>query len=402
MSLISDRISKNIKPSPTLLAQAKANELKSKGFPIISLATGEPDFDTPINIKEAAIKAMNDGYTKYTPSGGFKETKEAIIRKFKRENNLQYELKEVCVNSGAKQTIYNAMMATLNPKDEVIIISPFWVSYPEIVKISGGTPVIVNTDPDNGFKLDTDIIEQAITADTKWIIINSPNNPSGLVYGQEELKNLANMLLKYPHVHILSDDIYEHLIYDNLKFYNIAEIEPKLKNRTLTVNGLSKSYAMTGWRIGYCGGPAELIEAMSTIQSQSTSCPSSISQIATIEALDGNQNHIKENNEIYLKRRNLTAKLINQIPDLKCNIPNGAFYLFVDCRALFGKKTPDGKTLNNSIDVVDYLLEKSFVATVAGSPFGAEGFFRISYAIEEEKLEEACKRIGEACKILLA
>jgi len=400
MSLISDRISKNIKPSPTLMAQSKANELKAKGFPILSLASGEPDFDTPLHIRKAAEQAMNSGYTRYTPSGGLKETKEAIIRKFSRENKLEYTLNEVCLNSGAKQTVYNAMMATLNPDEEVIIISPFWVSYPEIVKLAGGKPVIVNMNPDKGFHLDENIIERAITDKTKWIIINSPNNPSGLIYSYEELKALASMLLKYPHVNIISDDIYEHLVYDNAEFHTIAAVEPKIKSRVLTINGLSKAYAMTGWRIGYCGGSAELIKAMSVIQSQSTSCPNSISQMAAIEALDGPQNHIKESNKEFAKRRNLTSQLINQIPGLKCNIPKGAFYLFVDCRDLFGKKTPNGKVLNSSVDIAEYFLEQVYVVVIAGSPFGAEGFIRVSYTTSEEQLTKSCAKIKEACELL--
>jgi aspartate aminotransferase len=400
MSLVSDRITKNIKPSPTLMTEVRAAELRERGFPVISLGTGEPDFATPLHIREAAIVAMNNGYTKYTPSGGLKEIKNAIISKFKRENNIEYAFNEVCVNSGAKQTIYNALMATLNPEEEVIIVAPYWVSYPEMVKLAGGKPVIVNCNAAERFGLDVVAIEKAITSKTKWIMLNSPNNPSGVVYSYDELRKLADMLLRYEHVYVLSDDIYEHLVYDDVKFYTIAQVEPKLKSRTLTVNGVSKAYAMTGWRIGYCGGPAELIKAMTTIQSQSTSNPCSISQMAAANALDGPQGHIQENNKVFVARRNMTANLINQMPGLKCDLPHGAFYLFVDCRGLFTKKTPQGNILKDSIEVANYFIEQAYVAVVAGSPFGVEGFFRISYATSSENLQESCKRLKLACEKL--
>jgi aspartate aminotransferase len=401
MSFISENITKNIKPSLTLLVDAKANELRAKGYKVISLAIGEPDFDTPENIKLAAIEAINKGYTKYTAAGGAPELKAAIANKFKRENNIEYNANEICVSAGAKQVIYNAFMATLNPEDEVIILAPFWVSYPEMVKISGGIPVIVDAEKERGFCLNIERIEKAITAKTKWLMINSPSNPSGYVYSYNELRLLADMLLKYDHVHVLSDDIYEHLIYDDEKFYTLAEVEPKLKSRVLTVNGVSKTYAMTGWRIGYGAGSAELIKAMGIVQSQSTSGACSISQMAAVEALNGNQDFLLERNEIYKVRRNMVAQELNDIEGLKCDIPKGAFYLFVDCSKLFGKKTPQGKILSDSNDVAAYFMDQVYVAVVAGSSFGADGYFRISYATSEVNLVEGCKRIKEACSVLI-
>ena len=400
MSIISDNIKNNIKPSLTLLVDAKANELKAQGYSIISLGIGEPDFDTPINIKNAAIKAINDGYTKYTAAGGVKELKEAIINKFKRENNLEYKLNEIIVSSGAKQVIYNAFMATINPGDEVIIISPYWVSDPEMVKIANGVPIIINSDYKKDFTLVLEEIEKSITPQTKWLMINSPNNPCGSVYGYNELKALANMILKYDNIHILSDDIYEHLTYDDEKFFTLAEIEPSLKNRILTVNGLSKTYAMTGWRIGYGAGSAELIKAMVIVQSQSTSGACSISQMAAIEALNGTQDFIKERNIIFKSRRDMVAEKLNKVQGLKCNKPKGSFYLFVNCFGLFGKKTQNGQILENSNDVATYLLEKAHIAVVSGSAFGVEGYFRISYATSEENLIESCRKIKEACDLL--
>lgn len=397
MGLVSNNILYNIKASPTLMAEARANELKVQGYPVISLCTGEPDFDTPENIKLAAIEAINQGYTKYTPAGGFKDLKEAIINKFKRENNIDYALNEVCASSGAKQVIYNALMASLNPGDEVIIPVPYWVSYPEMVKIAGGKPIILES---NDFSLDVKKIEKAITSKTKWLMINSPNNPSGIVYSYEKLRELADMLLKYEHVYILSDDIYEHLIYDNAKFHTLAAVEPELKNRILTVNGFSKTYAMTGWRLGYAGGPAELIKAMSTIQTQSTSSPCSISQKAGVAALNGSQDFVVKSREIFKSRRNMVYEYINKITGLKCDMPEGAFYIFIDCSGLFGKKTPKGSVLHTSNDVVAYWLDQVYLAVVDGAPFGAEGYLRISYATSDANLLEACKRMKEACEIL--
>lgn len=397
MGLIAENILNNIKPSPTLMAESKARELKEQGIPVISLCTGEPDFDTPDYIKKAAIEAINDGYTKYTASGGVKVLREAIVAKFKRENNLDYNINEVCVCSGAKQVIYNALLASINSGEEVIIPTPYWVSYPEMVKIVGGVPVVVDC---KNLSLDIDAIEKAITLKTKWLMINSPNNPSGLVYSREELRALADMLLKYPHVYVLSDDIYEHLIYDQSKFHTLVEIEPALRDRVLIVNGVSKTYAMTGWRIGYAAGPAELIKIMSTVQSQSTSSPCSISQMAAAAALNGPQDFVKTAKEAYDNRRRKTCELINKIPGLSCNLPQGAFYIFINCRALFGKKTPNGSILQNSDDVVGYLLDTVYLAVVSGKPFGGDGYLRISYATGEANLLEACKRLMEACKLL--
>lgn len=400
MSLVSEYLSKNIKPSSILMIETKARELKAQGQPIISLGTGEPDFDTPEYIKIAAIDAINKGYTKYTPSGGLNELKLAIQTKFKRENNLEYDLDEISASSGAKQVIYNALMASLNPGEEVLILAPYWVSYPEMVKIARGTPVIVELDSKNNFKLDINKIETSITAKTKWLLLNSPNNPCGTVYDQDELKALANMLLKHPHIYILTDDIYEHLVYDNCKFHTLAQVEPKLKSRILTVNGVSKTYAMTGWRIGYCGGPAELIKAMTTMQTQTTSSPCSISQMAAAAALSGPQDFIKETTKIYHARRNKVVTLLNQVDGLKCHLAQGAFYLLIHCSDLFGKKTPSGKIIKNSHDIANYLLEHADVAVVPGEAFGIEGFFRISYAINEKNLIEACERIKLACEKL--
>lgn len=400
MNLISELLSKHLKPSPTFMAENKAREMKAKGFPVISLSTGEPDFDTPEYIRVAAVDAMNKGYTRYTPSGGLKEIKLAIQKKFKHENSLDYSLNEICVSSGAKQIIYNALMASVNPGDEVIIIAPYWVSYPEMVKIPGGIPIIVELDPRDNFKLNINKIEKAITQKTKWLFINSPNNPCGSVYSYDELRNLADMLVKYPDVHVLTDDIYEHLIYDENKFYTLAQVEPKLKSRVLTVNGVSKAYAMTGWRIGYCGGPEELIQAMSTIQTQTTSSPCSVSQMAAAAALSGSQDFIINCNNIYQNRRNSVVDLLNAVPGLSCNSPHGAFYLFVNCSGIFSKKTANGKILINSQDVADYLLEQVYVAVVPGRAFGLEGFFRISFATSEQNLIEACERIHKACTVL--
>ncbi len=397
MELISNNLKNNIKPSPTLIATAKANELKARGYPVISLCAGEPDFNTPEHIKRAGIDAINQGYTKYTAAGGGDELKAAITNKFKRENNLSYKLNEVCASSGAKQTIFNAFMATLNPGDEVIIPVPHWVSYPEMVKIAGGNPVILKG---KNFNLDIQEIEKSITSKTKWMMINSPSNPSGITYSKQALRDLADLLLKHKNIHVLSDDIYEHLVYDQTKFYNLAQIEPKLKDRILIVNGLSKTYAMTGWRIGYAAGPASLIKAMTTIQSQSTSSPCSISQKAGIAALNGPQDFIEKTRKIFTRRRNIAHQFVNEIPGLKCDLPQGTFYMFINCSDLFGKKTPDGKIINNSNDFVIYLLEQVYLAVVDGTAFGVEGFFRISYATSDEQLRKGCELMKKACEML--
>ncbi len=399
MSFLANSLS-NIKPSPTIAISMKAAELKASGKDIISLGMGEPDFDTPDHIKETAIKAINKGDTKYTAVDGTASLKKAIIEKFKRENGLEYKASEICVSTGAKQVIYNALVATLNAGDEVIIPAPYWVSYPDMVLLAGGTPVIVNSGAETNFKISPKDLEAKITPKTKWIILNSPSNPTGACYLASDLKALAEVLLRHPQVHIMADDIYEHLIFDNLKFATISEVEPKLKDRTLIVNGVSKAYSMTGWRIGYGAGPEKLLKAMSMIQSQSTSSPCSISQAASVEALSATHAYLKTNAEIFQKRRDKVVSMLNAIDGIECNVPNGAFYVFPSCLGLFGKKTPAGKVILNDSDFVTYLLEEVLVAVVPGSAFGLEGFFRISYAASDEFLENAMQRISEACKKL--
>lgn len=396
MSFLSHLLS-NIKPSPTIAVSTKAAELKAQGKDIISLGMGEPDFDTPENIKQAAIKAIIRGETKYTAVDGSPALKKAIIEKFKRENNLEYKSSEISVSTGAKQVIYNALIATLNQGDEVIIPAPYWVSYPDMVLLGNGTPVIVESLAKNNFKILPSDLEAKITAKTKWLILNSPSNPTGACYSEKELHAIAEVLLRYPHVHILSDDIYEHLIFDNLKFATIASIEPKLKERCLVVNGVSKSYAMTGWRIGYGAGSEKLIKAMGIIQSQSTSCPSSVSQAASIEALSGTQDFIKPNALLFQKRRDTVVEMLNKIEGVECNTPNGAFYVFPSCSGLYGKKTPSGNIIKDDNDFASYLLDEALVAVVPGIAFGAKDFFRISYAASDEFLKDSMKRIADAC-----
>ncbi len=399
MSFLANSLS-NIKPSPTIAVAMKAAELKAQGKDIISLGMGEPDFDTPENIKEAAISAIKKGDTKYTAVDGTAALKKAIIAKFKRENNLEYKPSEITVGTGAKQVIYNALMATLNAGDEVLIQAPYWVSYPDMVLLAGGTPVIVSSTAENNFKITPQNLAAKITPQTKWLILNSPSNPTGACYSAEDLRALADILLQHPHVYILADDIYEHLIFDGLKFATIAEVEPLLKARTLVVNGVSKAYAMTGWRIGYAGGPENLIKAMSTIQSQSTSSPSSISQAAAVEALNGPQDYITSSRKVFEQRRNMVVSTLNAISGIHCNVPNGAFYVFPSCTGLFGKVTEAGKKIENDNDFAAYLLEEALVAVVPGIAFGAFGHFRISYAASEEFLQNAMQRIADACKKL--
>ncbi len=344
MSLLAKSLS-NIKPSPTIAVAGKASELKAQGFDIISLGMGEPDFDTPENIKQAGIKAIQNGETKYTAVDGTPALKKAIIAKLKRENNLEYKISEISVSTGAKQVIYNALIATLNPEDEVIIPAPYWVSYPDMVLLGSGVPVIAESFEKDNFKISPRELESKITKKTKWLILNSPSNPTGACYSESELRALADVLLRHPQVHILSDDIYEHLIFDDLKFATIASVEPKLKERTLVVNGVSKSYAMTGWRIGFGAGPEKLIKAMGIIQSQSTSCPSSISQSAALEAYNGTQEFIKPNAILFQKRRDMVVEMLNKIDGINCNTPNGAFYVFPSCKGLYGKKLRKVKKL---------------------------------------------------------
>ena len=392
MSIISERL-KVIKPSPTIAVTTKARELKAAGKNVIGLGAGEPDFDTRINIKDAAITAINNGETKYTAVDGTPELKAAIKQKFAKENNISYEANEISVGTGAKQVLYNTFMASLNEGDEVIIPAPYWVSYPDIILLSGGTPIIVECGLKQNFKITPKQLEDNITSKTKWLILNSPSNPTGAAYTKDELTELANILKKHPNIYILSDDIYEHIVYDDFKFTTIAEIAPELKERTITLNGVSKAYSMTGWRIGFAGGNKDLIKAISIIQSQSTSNPSSISQAAAIEALNGPQEYIKENALMFQGRRDLVLNRLNDTPGLSTFKPQGAFYVFPYCADLFGKKTPKGEVIKNSTELAGYLLEDALVAVVPGSAFGTEGYFRISYATSNELLEQACERI---------
>ena len=398
MSIISDSL-KRIKPSPTIAVSTKARELKAAGKDVIGLGAGEPDFDTPQNIKEVAIKAIKDGDTKYTAVDGTPALKKAIIEKFKRENNLDYLGDQITVGAGGKHVIYNAMMATLNEGDEVIIPAPYWVSYPDIVLLTGAKPVIIKCSEDQGFKLKPKDLENTITNKTKWLILNSPSNPTGASYSENEIRNLAEVLKKNSNVHILSDDIYEHVSYEGFKFFTIAQI-PELKERVLTMNGVSKSYAMTGWRIGYAAGPKEIIKAIAKIQSQSTSNPSSVSQAAAVEALSGKQDFISERSKAFQERRDFVVSELNKINGINCLKPEGAFYVFPSCKGLIGKKDKNGKKLENDTDFVQSLLENNNVAVVQGSAFGLEGFFRISYATSMENLEKAMSRIKEFCESL--
>jgi aspartate aminotransferase len=386
-----------VKPSATIAVTDKARALKAAGRNVIGLGAGEPDFDTPANIKLAAIHAIEAGKTKYTDVGGIPELKAAIIAKFQRENGLTYAPNQVVVSTGGKQVLYNALMATINPGDEVIIPAPYWVSYPEMVALAGGEPVPVVCTAEFGFKLQPAALEAAITPKTKWIILNSPSNPTGAAYSRAELKALTDVLVKHPHVWIMTDDMYEHLVYDDFAFFTPAQIEPKLFDRTLTVNGVSKAYSMTGWRIGYAGGPAELIKAMTTIQSQSTSNPSSISQWAAVEALNGPQDFIPVNNETFKERRDLVVSMLNQAKGISCPRPQGAFYVYPSCAGTIGKTSPTGKVIANDEDFVTELLETEGVAVVQGSAFGLGPAFRISYATKTTDLEDACKRIQRFC-----
>ncbi len=399
MGFIADSLSR-IQPSATIAISTKAMELKAAGRDVISLSAGEPDFDTPDNIKEAAIKAIREGRTKYTPVDGVPELKQAICAKFERDNSLKYEPSQVSVGTGGKQVLFNALLATLNPGDEVIIPAPYWVSYPDIVLLGGGKPVFVETTLGEGFKLQPAALEAAITPKTKWLVFNSPSNPSGAAYSLAELKALTDVLMKHPHVWVLTDDMYEHLVYDDFKFVTPAQVEPALYERTLTMNGVSKAYAMTGWRIGYGAGPAVLINAMRKLQSQSTSNPSSISQWAAVEALNGPQDFIASNNEIFKARRDLVVSMLNQANGLSCPTPEGAFYVYPSCEGLIGKTTPSGQKIKNDEDFVTALLADEGVAAVHGAAFGLEPFFRISYATSNEALEDGCERIQRFCNSL--
>jgi len=400
MSIVADRLSR-IKPSPTLAVTAKVNELKAAGRDIIGLGAGEPDFDTPDFVKEAAYEAIKNGQTKYTTVNGTAELKQAIINKFKRDNDLTYTADQITVGTGGKQVLYNALMASVNPGDEVLIPAPYWVSYPDMTLLAEGTPVSIECSQENNFKLTPEDLEAAITPKTKWLIMNSPSNPTGGAYTWDEMKAITDVLMRHPHVYIMSDDMYEHIVYDGFKYCTPAQVEPALFDRTLTCNGVSKSYAMTGWRIGYAGGPADLIKAMSKIQSQSTSNPSSVSQAAALGALNGDQSFLIERNDAFKKRRDLVVGLLNDAEGLECLTPEGAFYVYPSCAGVIGKTTPDGKVIESDADFITYLLESEGVACVQGSAFGLSPYFRISYATSEEILTEACTRIQKACAALV-
>ncbi|KQZ02077.1 aspartate aminotransferase [Pseudolabrys sp. Root1462] len=397
MAFLADSL-KRIKPSPTIAVTDKARALKAAGRNVIGLGAGEPDFDTPDNIKEAAIKAIREGRaSKYTNVDGIPELKAAVAAKFKRENGLDYKPSQITVGTGGKQVLYNAFMATLNPGDEVIIPAPYWVSYPDMVMLAGGTPVEVVCSMESGFKITAAQLEKAITPKTKWFLLNSPSNPTGGAYTQAELKALTDVLVRHPHVYVMTDDMYEHLVYDDFKFTTPAQVEPKLYERTLTINGTSKAYCMTGWRIGYAGGPEPLIKAMAMLQSQSTSNPAAVSQWAAVEALNGPQDFIAKHNVIFKERRDLVVSMLNQANGIKCPTPEGAFYVYPSCAGTIGKTTASGKKLATDEDFVTELLEAEGVAVVQGSAFGLGPAFRISYATKTSDLEDACQRIQRFC-----
>ena len=396
MAFLSDSLAR-VKPSATIAVTDKARALKAEGRNVIGLGAGEPDFDTPVNIREAAKRAIDAGQTRYTAVDGIPELKAAIARKFKRENNLDYKPAQIIVGTGGKQVLFNAMAATLNPGDEVIIPAPYWVSYPDMVLLTGGTPVAVETRIEDGFKLKPAALERAITPKTKWIILNSPSNPTGSAYSRAELKAITDVLVRHPHVWVLTDDMYEHLVYDDFIFSTPAEVEPKLYDRTLTLNGVSKTYCMTGWRIGYGAGPQALVAAMATIQSQSTSNPNSIAQWAAVEALNGPQDFIPKHNKMFKERRDLVVSMLNQARGLNCPKPEGAFYVYPSCAGAIGRTAPSGKKLDTDEDFVTELLDAEGVAVVQGTAFGSAPAFLISYATKTEDLEEACRRIQRFC-----
>jgi aspartate aminotransferase len=398
-SLLAPRIER-IKPSPSSMAVRRVRELKASGVDIVGLTTGEPDFDTPEWVKEAARRAMAEGKTKYTNVDGTPELKRAVQAKFVRENGLEYSLDEIVVSSGGKQVIFNALLTTIAAGDEAVIPVPCWVSYPDIVLLAGGTPRLVPCPPERGFKLTPAELERALTPRTKWLILNSPCNPSGAAYSAEELRGLAELLLRHPQVHVLTDDIYEHILYDGRTFATLAQVAPEMKARTLTVNGVSKAYAMTGWRIGYAGGPARLIKAMVKLQSQSTSGPCSISQAAAREALSGPQEIVRERTALFQERRDAVVALLNTVPGLACHLPEGAFYAYPSCAGILGRTTPTGAVLRSDADVVMYLLEAQRVATLQGDAYGLSPYFRISFAASMDTLREGCRRIRDACATL--
>jgi aspartate aminotransferase len=396
MGFFSDSINR-IKPSATIAVATKARALAAEGRDIIGLGAGEPDFDTPENIKEAAIRAMRAGKTKYTDVDGIPELKAAIVAKFKRENGLDYKTSQISVGTGGKQVLYNALIATLNPGDEVVIPTPCWVSYIDIVQLAGAKPVFAQTRLDHGYKLQAEALEKAITPATKWLIFNAPSNPSGAAYNKAQIKALTDVLMRHPHVWVLTDDMYEHLLYDGHTFYTVAQVEPGLYERTLTLNGFSKAYCMTGWRLGYGGGPEPLIKAMAKLQSQSTTNPSSITQWAGVEALTGPQDFIARHNKVFVERRDLVVGMLNQAKGLKCPKPEGAFYVYPSCEGAIGKTSAGGKRIGNDEDFVTALLEEEGVAVVHGAAFAMSPFFRISYATDTRSLEEACRRIQRFC-----
>ena len=398
MGILSSSLSR-IKPSPTIAVTQKARELKEKGVDVVSLGAGEPDFDTPDNVKEAAIRAINSGDTKYTAVDGTPKLKEAIIGKFKKENGLEFSKDQINVGAGGKQVIFNAILSTINPGDEVLIPAPYWVSYPDIVLLAGGTPKIVICDEKDEFKITPQKLKDNLNSKTKWIILNSPSNPTGSCYSKNEIDAIADILKDYPEVMVMSDDIYEHVVYDNFKFYTIAQ-NKNVTDRTLTINGVSKSYAMTGWRIGYAGGPKDLIKAMAKIQSQSTTNPSSISQSAAVEALSGDQSFIKDRSDAFKERRDFVVSKLNKINGIECLNPQGAFYVFPSCKGCIGKAHSELGEIKNDTDFVSKLLESTGVAVVQGSAFGLEGFFRISYATSMSNLEKAVERISDFCSKL--
>jgi len=399
MAFLADSLAR-VKPSPTIAVTTKAAELKAAGRDVIGLGAGEPDFDTPEHIKEAAIRAMREGKTKYTPVDGIPELKRAIAAKFRRENALAYEPSQITVSNGGKQVLYNALVATLNPGDEVIIPAPYWVSYPDMALLAGGEPVTVAASLETGFKITADQLEAAITPKTKWLIFNSPSNPSGAGYSAAELKPLTDVLMRHDHVWVMTDDMYEHIAYPPFEFATIGQVEPGLMNRLLTVNGLSKAYAMTGWRMGYGGGPVDLIKAMAKVQSQSTSNPCSISQWASIAALEGPQDYISTSREAFQRRRDLVCSMLNQANGIDCPVPEGAFYVYPSVAGCIGKTSPSGKVIETDEDFVTELLETEGVAVVHGAAFGLSPNFRASYATSDEALEEACTRIQRFCGAL--
>ena len=397
--ILSQRLTK-IKPSLTVSINVKANALRAEGRDVLVLAAGEPDFDTPVNIRNAAVKAMEEGQTRYVPGKGTPALQKAIIKKFQQDNDIKYSPDEIMVGVGGKHIIYNAMMATLNPNDEVIIPAPFWVSYPDIVMLAEGKPVIVKCDASQDFKITPEQLEKNISENTKWLMLNSPSNPTGAVYSFNELKAISEVLLKHPDVLVMTDDIYEKIIYDDNKFFTIASVEPKIKNRTLTLNGVSKAYCMTGWRLGYCGGPKDIIAGMNKIQSQSTTSTSSISMAASVEALNGNQDFIEKHNIQFKKRRDMVVEKLNNIQGLSCAVPSGAFYVYPSCVGVVGKQTPKGNTINTDEDFMNYLLDSEGVAGVHGEAFGLSPYFRLSYATDGKILIDACDRIERACSNL--